>query len=441
MNIAEALRPLGQKDRRFLLEHFWASVSRCSIPIDSALTVLEQEWLFNEISRRQEKNAQYGSGERLTWRREHLSSEELKNIQRPRVDEFIRRRLSELGAGGGSPAGPAWPDGHRFAFCITHDMDTVSAHNWPEGWRRLWRTSGEGAGIKIRKSVQALRATASGTIRRSILRSPDRHAGIAEWMQLESRYGFKSTLFFLAGNIGPWHPYDCTYELSDKVPFGGTCMTVSQVMHEVAQSGWEVGLHGSYHSATSEEVLRMQKEACERAAGESIVSVRQHTLQYNLKSSPLSQSRAGLSVDSTQGFNDMIGFRAGTSFPYLCWDWQSGATLPLLEVPLHIQDGPLMRNSPTVDDAIASCISMMRAVEQVNGCLVILWHPMWLATDAGLAVFETVLQEAKNREAWGCSVRELAAWWTTRSNGILNGSEGRNSGLTAWPAESEERIL
>jgi hypothetical protein len=438
MNIAEALRPLGHKDRRFLLQYFWASVSRCSIPVDSALTALEQEGLFNEISRKQETNTQYGSGERLTWRREHLSSEGLENIQRPRVDEFIRRRLNELGAGGGSQDGPAWPDGRSFAFCITHDIDTVSAHNWREAWRRMARTPSSVTG-RVRASAAASRATASGLMRRYLLRSPDRHAGIAEWMQLESRYGFKSTLFFLPGNIGPWHPFDCTYELSDTVPFGGSRMSVSQVMHEVAQSGWEVGLHGSYHSATSEEVLRMQKETCERAAGESIVSVRQHTLQYDLKSTPLSQTHAGLSVDGTQGFNDMIGFRAGTSFPYLCWDWQSGATLPLLEVPLHIQDGPLMRNSPTVDDAIASCISMMRAVEQVNGCLVILWHPMWLAADAGLAVFEMVLQEAKNRQAWGCSVRELAAWWLTRSNGILNGSEGRNSGLAAWPAELKER--
>ena len=293
--------------------------------------------------------------------------------------------------------------------------------------------------MKIRGSMRALRATVSGTIRRSVLRSPDGHAGVSDWLQLESRYGFKSTLFFLPGNIGPWHPYDCTYELSDRVPFGGTRITVSQVMHEVAQSGWEVGLHGSYYSATSEKVLRMQKETCERAAGERIVAVRQHTLQYDVKSTPRSQMRAGLSVDSTHGFNDMLGFRAGTSFPYLCWDWQSGATLPLLEVPLHIHDGPLMRNSPTVDDAIASCISMMRAVEKVHGCLVILWHPLWLAADAGLAVFETILQEAKNRQAWGCSVRELASWWLTRSNGIFTGSEGSKSSQAAWPADSRER--
>lgn len=438
MTLSDYLNPLGGRYKNFLLQHFCAGVAGCQISVESLFTQAEQDWMFSELSRRAEADTIYAPGERMTWRLEHLDTETLSTIHQPRIDNLIVTRIHER-----DPAGdgltPMWPNGHRFAFCITHDMDHVSAYNRPDVWRRLRRTSGVGAGIKISSVVQALRGTASGTIRRHVLRSPDRHARVAEWMQLESRYGFKSTLFYLPGNIGPWHPFDCTYELSDIVPFGGSRMSVGQVMHEVAQSGWEVGLHGTYYSATSEEVLRMQKEMCERASGESIVSVRQHTLQYDLKSTPLNQTRAGLSVDSTQGFNDMIGFRAGTSFPYLCWDWQSGTTLPLLEIPLHIQDGPLMRNSPTVDDAIASCISMMRAVEQVNGCLVILWHPMWLAADAGLAVFETVLQEAKNRQAWGCSVRELAAWWLTRSNGILNGSEGRDSGLATWPAKLGER--
>jgi hypothetical protein len=126
-------------------------------------------------------------------------------------------------------------------------------------------------------------------------------------------------------------------------------------------------------------------------------------------------------VDSTHGFNDLIGFRAGTSFPYLCWDWKSNTTLPLLELPLHIQDGPLMRAASSTDEAIANALALMDAVEQLRGCLVILWHPHWLATDSGLAVFKAILEEAKRRNAWGCTANQVAQWWLQRSSSILDG--------------------
>lgn len=427
MMIRDYLKPLGGRDSNLLLEHYLAGVAGRKICAESFFSSAELDSIFAELSRRAESITAYAPDERYTWRREHLSDRGLADIRTPRLDYAIAARLRERSPATAEVA-PMWPGEHRFALCITHDVDHVSANNWREAWRNYSHardTPGLARGRGHSPLAHAMRATAGCIVRRHVLRSPDRLAGLAEWMKLESDYGFKSTFFFFPGDSGAWNERDCSYSLSDKVPFDGRLVTVGEVMRRVADSGWEVGLHPSYCSATSAERLQFQKNMCEEAIQREVISVRQHTLQYDPKRTPAFQAQAGLSVDSTQGFNDLIGFRAGTSFPYLCWDWKKGTTLPLLELPLHIQDGPLMRGSASVDDAIASTVDMMKSVEDVQGCLVILWHPHWLATDAGLTVFKALIEEAKTRNAWGCSVKQLTEWWLPRVDGILRNESSR----------------
>ena len=376
------------------------------------------------LSRRAEAETVYAPGERRIWRREHLSPKELAGIRRPRVDEFVFCRLRERGFEPESLPS-RWPEGRRFALCITHDVDHVSWNNSGELWRRWVRQRitpalmlGQVEHVPI---VNALRGAAGCLVRRRLLRTPDRLAGIAEWMKVEAEYGFRSTFYFLAGGIGDWHPWDMNYRFSDKVPFAGRLVRIREIMRELGESGWEVGVHPSFHAAQSAEWLRLQKEECEEACGRQVVSVRQHYLQYDLSLTPALQSQAGLLTDSTQGFNDLIGYRAGTCFPYLCWDHKRHTTLPLLELPLHIQDGPLMRAPVSVDDAIQSTLGLMQIAENLGGCLVILWHPFWLASDDGLAVFHAVLQEGKRRNAWGCTAQQLGAWWVSKVEAVMSG--------------------
>lgn len=411
------------KDSNFLLAYYCAGIAGRFVSPELLFSEAERDWLFGELSRRAEAQTAYAHGERRTWRRDHLSPQELAGIRRPRVDEFVFERLRERGL---LPVAGAsrWPDGRRFALCITHDVDHVSWHNPGEMWRRWLRqrsvpTFLPGQGERLRLT-RVLRSTAASIVRRHVLRVPDRLAGIAEWMKIEDGYGFRSTFYFFAGGIGDWHPFDLNYSFSDKVPFAGKLVRVREIMRELEQSGWEVGLHPSLHAAACAEWLRLQKEKCEQACGAQVVSVRQHYLQYDVSLTPALQSEVGLQSDSTQGFNDLIGFRAGACFPYLCWDHKRNATLPLLELPLHIQDGPLMRASVSVDDAIESTLGLMDRAEELGGCLVILWHPIWLASDNGIAVFRAVLEEGKRRNAWGCSARQLAGWWTARVEAAIS---------------------
>jgi hypothetical protein len=191
------------------------------------------------------------------------------------------------------------------------------------------------------------------------------------------------------------------------------------MMREIAIRGWDVGLHGSVASATEPGVLDLQKRQVEAITGQRVFTTRQHYLQYDPKRTPSIQAAAGFLADGTQGFNDTVGFRAGTSFPYRVWDWTGNRLLRLWEVPLHIQDGPLLRSWKTVDDAVSVCVRFMDRVQSVGGCLGLLFHPLSLATDVGLNVYQQVIQEARRRGAWGCSMRQAAEWWQQRTCAVL----------------------
>ncbi len=63
-------------------------------------------------------------------------------------------------------------------------------------------------------------------------------------------------------------------------------------------------------------------------------------------------------------------------------------------------------------------MQLMDEVESVGGCLTLNWHPEYLNCSTHWEVYGTVLQEAKRRNAWGCSVREVSEWWIQRERAI-----------------------
>ena len=247
-----------------------------------------------------------------------------------------------------------------------------------------------------------------------------------DWLKLEDRHGFRSTFFFFPSRLGRPHYYDCRYRMGDVIRYDNRKMSVADMMCLFSESGWEVGVHGSYHSAVEKGLLADEREQIEQVIGRPVISTRQHYLHYECSRTPRLQAEAGLKVDSTHGFNRSIGFRAGTSFPYWCWDHDAGQALPLLEIPQHIMDGGLFATNSleySEDAAIRHCVELMDEVQSVNGCLTLSWHPNFLNDQTWWNVYKTLLEEAARRNAWGCSAGQLYEWWTAREQRI-RASEG-----------------
>src|SRR5439155_19917609 len=125
--------------------------------------------------------------------------------------------------------------------------------------------------------------------------------------------------------------------------FRGERIRVADMMRTLHEEGFDVGLHGSYNSAVVPGRLVQEKQALEQAIGAAVTTTRQHFIHWDVRTTPRLQAEAGFTADSTLGFNRNVGYRTGTSLPVRWLDLERGEPFDLLELPLVVHDGALLR--------------------------------------------------------------------------------------------------
>jgi hypothetical protein len=186
----------------------------------------------------------------------------------------------------------------------------------------------------------------------------------------------------------------------------------------LAEDGFDVGLHGSYHSAVEPGLLAEQRAALERATHLEVTTTRQHFLHWDIRTTPRLQAEAGLLADTTLGFNRAVGFRAGTSLPFAHFDHERDSALELLQIPLIVEDGPLFRSDGLeLDREMADVLvhSVLDTVAAGGGVATFLFHPNSLVSDDHLSIFRSTIAYAQSLGAWFASTREIEAWWRNRA--------------------------
>ncbi len=317
-------------------------------------------------------------------------------------------------AGGG--AKPVWPGGKPFAVCLTHDVDLVTLRSLKQCWRmgREGFQRAENA-VQTAKTILAFcRDVVSAGIH---IDDADPLHCYERWLAAEAAVGARSTFFFWPGwsSVGRHHASDCTYELTDRVVFDGQRCTVAEMIREIDRRGWEIGLHPSWYSFDNAEEMKRQKAALEAALGKDVVSVRQHYLHYDIRTTPRVQAEAGLKYDATLGFNDNVGFRFGTCYPWLLYDLKAEKELPIMEIPLIIQDGAMLNPAKgmRLDEgmAIQYVMQITEVVQGVGGVLTLLWHPNSVVNPPWWRVCLRSLEYLKEKNAWYGSVGEIGRGW------------------------------
>ncbi len=326
-------------------------------------------------------------------------------IHRPFLDEH------HLAVGGSKPT---WPGGAPFAVCLTHDVDHVSARNTRMHWRQLRNYCHQGACIRSFRAARGARASAA-SLSRSLLHrsSPDPMHCYERWLQLETAVGARSTFLFLPERYAARHYTDGVYRYGDEIVFDGQACSVGEMMREMHHRGWEVGLHASWGTCNSVDEILRQKEQVERIIDAPVTSVRHHYLHFDIRRTPRVHDRAGFLVDSSLGFNDDIGFRFGTSYPWhLPGDMQRFEN-SALQLPLTIQDKCLIRHIAQEDEghALRTANAMIDRVETVGGVLTLLWHPCTIRHSVYVRVYERLLSELRQRNAWFGTMAEITRWW------------------------------
>lgn len=304
-------------------------------------------------------------------------------IERPVVDEYVDLLWAAMRH--------VWPGISRrpspYRLRLTHDIDLPWAA-WRLPAAQLARSFG-GDLLRRRDPRLAKSRIVAWFDGRSGRFDRDPYATYDFIMDTSERYGLRSLFYFMAGN-GAWNR-NAPYRLTDP-PF-------EAILGRIHHRGHEVGLHASYESHESVDRVRVELlalvAAC-RAAGfeQQQWGVRQHYLRFVSPMTWRNQAVAGLSHDSSFGFAERVGFRAGTCREYPVFDALERRVLSLRERPLVAMDATLLGYLGLgLDDAAARLRCVADQCRLVGGDAVLLYHNDTLARSATQAHYRELVEE------------------------------------------------
>ncbi len=255
--------------------------------------------------------------------------------------------------------------GAAFAVALTHDVDTP--------WR--WTRPGVlGAAARLKGHVLARRAGPALREARALamvpvhkLRGSDPNWRFAELVAAEREHGARSTFFLLAGH---GHRADGaapeTYE-----------RLRPRLVETLRDGGAEIGLHGSYLAAEDLDRLARERALLAQLDG-PLVGHRYHYLRVDPHRNLAPLARLGFLYDTTLGFPDALGFRAGIAHPFRPWDAERDEPADLVEVPLAVMDATLAEDRYLGLSAAAArprLLALLDWAAEHGGGFSILWHP------------------------------------------------------------------
>lgn len=292
-----------------------------------------------------------------------------------------------------------WPNGHRWAALITHDLDVV------EWWGllpmlRMVELS--------RKGAWRLTARVARAARRNIGRDPVSR-GVHSLIQLEAHHGIAASWFVICSepNLRSMMAGDTTY--SPDAP------ATHRILSAVVHAGHEIGLHGSFATVDDAERMAAQRRCLSRLTERPISGVRQHFLRMRPGPTQRAMVKAGFEYDATWGFADRNGFRLGLADVVPAWDAARETVLPLDLVPLMWMDRALSKYAG-VEEAhrwVEDGLELARESRAVEGAWVGLWHPN-LTEALGFPGAEPavvhLLQTLANDRPYFASARKAVEW-------------------------------
>jgi hypothetical protein len=312
-----------------------------------------------------------------------------------------------------------WPEDRPFALCLTHDIDELFSRKLNSRLRAASLYRNAPFAIQVIYFLSLIKEA----LKSSSFWRKNENPPFEIWVEIEQKYGFSSSMFFLPDPNPAPHWEDNFYRYSDSIKLAGEKMSVGDLMRKLSGMGFDIGLHGSSLGYTDPTILMKEKEAVEKEVGMSVVTTRQHHLAYDVRYTPYYMEAAGFTADSSIGSNISSCYRAGTGLPFFHFDYLEDKCIDLLQAPLIIQDISLFRNFD-MDEEIAfqHCSALMEKASETGSALTLLWHNDYFPNDVPFRVYSRILKRASEMGAWGCSLRDLDKWWRIRKRETcLNG--------------------
>ncbi len=333
---------------------------------------------------------------------------------------------------------PPSPDGYSCIACLTHDVDFIRIRQHVFGPTLL--------GFLYRASVGSLARYLRGDLNgrevlrnwAAILKTPLVCLGLAKdfWMQFD-RYmkierETRSTFFLI-----PFSKQITDRIYPPDVAKRATRYDVSDIADEIRKlraGGYEVGVHGVEAYSSIANACR-ELERVGEFTGDKGLGVRMHFLKFS-PGSPRSLEAAGYLYDSTCGYNDVVGYRAGTAQAF-----RYPGTERLIELPMLIHDMAMFssrRQRLSNTQARSVCERVLNHVARRGGAVTTLWHMRSIAPERLWDGFYLrLLSDIRSRGAWFGTARQVTDWFRKRRSARFE-EVGREPGLFRVRLRTEE---
>jgi peptidoglycan/xylan/chitin deacetylase (PgdA/CDA1 family) len=337
---------------------------------------------------------------------------------------------------------PPIPDGYRLIACLTHDVDDpfLRRHRWDHTLLGFLYRSSLGSLLNLARGRMSLGELLGNWM--AVWKLPLVHLGLAKdcWSEFADRYmelerDCKSTFFVIPFENRPGRVRDDLAPAWRAARYAAR--DLAETTRKLASRGHEIGLHG-IDAWLDIAYGREELEEIRQIAQESEIGVRMHWLYYD-QQSPTVLEEAGAEYDSTVGYNNTVGYRAGTTQVY-----KPLAVARLLELPLHVMDTALF--FPTYlglspDEAFRSVKTIIDNAGHFGGTVTVNWHDRSIAPERWWnECYRQVVEELRNRGAWLATGREAANWFRKRRSVVFKTDPADASSVRVQVARCDDNL-
>jgi hypothetical protein len=311
---------------------------------------------------------------------------------------------------------PPRPAGHSFICCLTHDVDFfgIRRHMMDRTMMGFLYRASVGTLVDFLRSRRSLTEMLRNW--KAFCSLPFVFAGIAQdfWRPFvdyaKVEEGRRSTFFLIPfkgrsglapdGAPNPWRA--SPYGMSE----------IHEEMKKASARGSELAVHG-IDAWRDADAGRQEMRQLTSLMGTEATGIRMHWLYFSADS-PRILEDAGFDYDSTMGYNDAVGYRAGTSQAF-----RPMGSERLIELPMSIMDSALFssgRMNLSPEKASQLCSQIVANARRFGGTIVINWHERSLAPERlwGRFYSELVGDIGKGEQAWFAKAGETVEWFRWR---------------------------
>jgi hypothetical protein len=307
------------------------------------------------------------------------------------------------------------PAGYRFMACLTHDVDhpRVRYHKGDHTMFGFLYRALIGSVIDLCRGKKSFQQVAVNW--KAAFSLPLVFTGFAKdfWDQvdryLELEGNLASTFFVIPTKRDAG--VDCHNRRKARRAARYALADITADLNKLLSANREIAVHGidAWHDSAKG---RDERKQVQKITGTAETGVRMHWLYFNSQA-PSTLEEAGFSYDSTVGYNETIGYRAGTTQVF-----KHPEVDCLLELPLHIMDTALFYPSyMNLSDkqAMAAMLPLIENAIRFGGVLTINWHDRSLGPERLWGdVYVNLLRDLRHRTPWFATATEIVSWFRKR---------------------------